>query len=59
MGLYEIKEITALDKKMIDVQSISEKEMDEELRKGYDDMILGNATMANQVFENIKKKYDI
>ena len=59
MGLYEIKDITALNKKMIDVQSISEKEMDEELRKGYDDMILGNVTMANQVFENIKKKYDI
>jgi len=59
MGLYETKDVTLLNSKMLDIQSISEKEMDEELKKGYDDMILANVTMANQVFEKIKKKYDI
>ncbi len=59
MGLYEIKDVAVSNSKMLDIQSISEKEMDEELKKGYDDMILANVTMANQVFENIKKKYDI
>lgn len=59
MGLYETKDVTLLNSKMLDIQSISEKEMDEELKKGYDDMVLGNVTVANQVFENIKKKYDI
>ena len=59
MGSYEIKDVAVSNSKMLDIQSISEKEMDEELKKGYDDMILANVTMANQVFENIKKKYDI
>ncbi len=59
MGFYEIKDVAVSNSKMLDIQSISEKEMDEELKKGYDDMILANVTMANQVFENIKKKYDI
>ena len=59
MGLYEIKDVAVSNSKMLDIQSVSEKEMDEELKKGYDDMILANVTMANQVFENIKKKYDI
>ncbi len=59
MGLYEIKDVAVSNSKMLDIQNISEKEMDEELKKGYDDMILANVTVANQVFENIKKKYDM
>lgn len=59
MGLYEAKDVRVLNSKIVDIQNISEKKMDEELKKGYDDMILANVTMANQVFENIKKKYDI
>ena len=59
MGLYEIKDVAVSNSKMLDIQNISGKEMDEELKKGYDDMILANVTVANQVFENIKKKYDM
>ena len=59
MGLYEINDVAVSNSKMLDIQNISEKEMDEELKKGYDDMILANVTVANQVFENIKKKYDM
>ena len=45
--------------KLVDFSRISEQERDNEIAKGYDDMLSGRSKPAQMVFSDIKKDYGL
>lgn len=46
-------------KKLLAVDILSEKELDAELEKGYQDMLVGRTKPAKQVFADIRKEHGL
>ncbi|MGI6110165.1 MAG: type II toxin-antitoxin system RelB/DinJ family antitoxin [Eubacteriaceae bacterium] len=51
---FEVKIPSA---KLVDMNALSEEEMNAELEKGYADMVAGRTKPAKQVFADIRKDY--
>lgn len=45
--------------KPVDMNSLSAEQMNEELEKGYADMLKGNTNSAEKVFSSIRKDYNL
>jgi len=45
--------------KIVDMSNLTAQELDEELEKGYQDVLAGRTKPANKVFEEIRKDYGI
>lgn len=43
----------------IDISKMTKEEIDEQLNKGYDDMLAGRSIPARQVFDELNEKYGI
>lgn len=43
----------------LDMSAMSEEELNEELEKGYADLLNGRTKPAGEVFEGIRKRYDL
>lgn len=52
---FEVK----LPQMPLDVSKMTKEELDEELQKGYDDILAGRAIPAEQVFDDLHRKYGI
>ena len=48
-------EVTIPESKVIDMRNLSDEEMNEELEKGYADMLTGRTKAAKEVFADIRK----
>ncbi|MDE7242535.1 MAG: type II toxin-antitoxin system RelB/DinJ family antitoxin [Oscillospiraceae bacterium] len=45
--------------KMVDMSKLTAQELDQELEKGYNDVLAGRTKPANAVFEQIRKDYSL
>ena len=52
-------EVALPAKKPLSMDALSEEELDAELEKGYQDMLAGRTKPAKEVFDSIRKDYDL
>ena len=45
--------------KPVAATSLTKEELDAEIQKGYDDMLAGNSRPAEEVFDDLRKKYNL
>lgn len=45
--------------KVVDMSKLTSQELDEELEKGYQDVLAGRTKPASKVFEELRRDYDI
>ena len=45
--------------KPVAAASLTKEELDAEIRKGYDDMLAGKSRPAEEVFDDLRKKYNL
>ena len=48
-----------LRNKLVAAASLTKEELDAGIRKGYDDMLAGKSRPAEEVFDDLRKKYNL